>query len=436
MKQTTNYSLNKIELADSPPDITVLNPNFDKIDTELKNLSDGKAPNTHVTTSATSSVLGHVKLSDSVSSTSSTSDGVAATPNAVKTAYDKAVAVETALGTHDDVKGTSSVLGHVKLSDSTSSTSGASSGVAATPTAVKSAYDLANGKLSKSGDTMTGNLTMGADTRIEGATTNNRLFLAASPSAPLGGATLQLCGEDHPQPGVFYLYANENNEQQFLIGKPNGEFKWNDKHIVRSINNNAADANGNINVSLFSGNYNDLTNKPSLNYLPLSGGKMTAATAMTRNVDSDALQLHGGTSSANGAGIWLYGKDTSNLNGTFRIRATASGENIDLIGHKNGTLTWSGKNIVRSVNGTAADAAGNVTISAVTTATQATTVPNVVVGSIPANGTFTLPSGGTWRWIVAASYGEEGRTAGTSAGGSVITGSSNRKSAWIAIRVA
>ena len=39
--------------------------------------------------------------------------------------------------------GTSSNYGHVKLSDSTSSTSAASAGIAATPTAVKSAYDLA-----------------------------------------------------------------------------------------------------------------------------------------------------------------------------------------------------------------------------------------------------------------------------------------------------
>lgn len=40
--------------------------------------------------------------------------------------------------------GTSSNYGHVKLSDSTSTTSGASAGVAATPTAVKAAYDKAN----------------------------------------------------------------------------------------------------------------------------------------------------------------------------------------------------------------------------------------------------------------------------------------------------
>lgn len=46
-------------------------------------------------------------------------------------------------------KATSSNYGHVKLSASTSSTSGASSGVAATPSAVKSAYDLANGKQDK-----------------------------------------------------------------------------------------------------------------------------------------------------------------------------------------------------------------------------------------------------------------------------------------------
>ena len=41
-------------------------------------------------------------------------------------------------------KGTTSNYGHVKLSDSHTSTSGTSGGTAATPSAVKSAYDLAN----------------------------------------------------------------------------------------------------------------------------------------------------------------------------------------------------------------------------------------------------------------------------------------------------
>jgi len=36
VKKTTNYQLNKIELTDSPPDITVLNPNWDTIDQKMK----------------------------------------------------------------------------------------------------------------------------------------------------------------------------------------------------------------------------------------------------------------------------------------------------------------------------------------------------------------------------------------------------------------
>lgn len=43
MQQTSNYALKKIELADSPPDITVINTNWDTIDTELKKLSNATA---------------------------------------------------------------------------------------------------------------------------------------------------------------------------------------------------------------------------------------------------------------------------------------------------------------------------------------------------------------------------------------------------------
>ena len=44
-------------------------------------------------------------------------------------------------------------MGHVKLSDSTSSTSASTAGVAATPKAVKAAYDLANSNTKKIGTT-------------------------------------------------------------------------------------------------------------------------------------------------------------------------------------------------------------------------------------------------------------------------------------------
>lgn len=55
---------------------------------------------------------------------------------------------------------TTSLAGVVQLSDSTSTTS---SVLAATSTAVKSAYDLANAALPKSGGTMTGAITLSAD---------------------------------------------------------------------------------------------------------------------------------------------------------------------------------------------------------------------------------------------------------------------------------
>jgi len=40
MLTTTNYQFKKIELKDSPPDITVINPNWDAIDTELKKVNE------------------------------------------------------------------------------------------------------------------------------------------------------------------------------------------------------------------------------------------------------------------------------------------------------------------------------------------------------------------------------------------------------------
>lgn len=50
MKETTNYKLHKIDLDDSPPDITVLNDNWDKIDTKLKDAENHAGNGTvHVT---------------------------------------------------------------------------------------------------------------------------------------------------------------------------------------------------------------------------------------------------------------------------------------------------------------------------------------------------------------------------------------------------
>lgn len=140
-----------------------------------------RAPTSHAAAATTYGAgsgtnYGHVKLSDSTSSSSDVDSGTAATPAAVKAvagaipsattttpAMDGTAAVgsETAWAKGDHVHptdtsraptshassattygtGTSSNYGHLKLSDSTSSTSGTSDGIAATPSAVKAVKD-------------------------------------------------------------------------------------------------------------------------------------------------------------------------------------------------------------------------------------------------------------------------------------------------------
>ena len=145
------------------------------------------APKNHASRAATygagtAASYGHVKLSDATDSASDASGGAAATPGAVKAAYDLAnqagvaatAAYEEAQTAQDHAAdavsaaqaaqtaaagkaptdhassaatygaGTAANYGHVKLSASTNSNLGASGGTAATPSAVKAAYDLAN----------------------------------------------------------------------------------------------------------------------------------------------------------------------------------------------------------------------------------------------------------------------------------------------------
>lgn len=146
---------------------------------------NGKAPTNHAINSTTygagsSTNYGHVRLSDSTTSTSSTDGGYAATPAAVKAVKDSIPTVPSAYTSNPEMdgtasagsstawakgdhihptdtsraptshaassdtygKGTGSNYGHVKLSDSTSSSTAASSGgTAATPAAVKAVND-------------------------------------------------------------------------------------------------------------------------------------------------------------------------------------------------------------------------------------------------------------------------------------------------------
>ncbi|EEO3456518.1 phage tail protein [Salmonella enterica] len=134
---------------------------------------------------------GIVKLNSATDSTSTTE---AATPSAVKAAMDKASAAAPASHTHawgqitGTPDGTLTQKGIVKLNNATDSTSTTE---AATPSAVKAAYDLANGKAAGSHKHAWGDITDVPDgttaqkgiVKLNSATNSTSTTEAATPSA-------------------------------------------------------------------------------------------------------------------------------------------------------------------------------------------------------------------------------------------------------------
>ena len=121
----------------------------------ITGLTNSKAPTSHASSATTygtgsATNYGHVKLSDSTSSTSGVASGTAATPAAVKVVNDSLANNVSSLQSAIDGKapnnhsstattygtGSATNYGHVKLSDATNGTEGESDGVAATPAAV------------------------------------------------------------------------------------------------------------------------------------------------------------------------------------------------------------------------------------------------------------------------------------------------------------
>lgn len=210
---------------------------------------DGKAPTAHAVNAntyglGTNSVYGHVKLSDSTSSTNGQTAGIAATPAAVKAAYDRGTAGVNAAKTADDKAvaaqkaadaaqgtadaavtaaekaqgevdaletvvagkantnhassttdygtGSSSAYGHVKLTDNINTTQAngdASKGIAASAYAVKQAYD--RGSLGVTNAAAAQTAAENAATAASNANTNAESRLPkASPTVTSGALTL------------------------------------------------------------------------------------------------------------------------------------------------------------------------------------------------------------------------------------------------------
>lgn len=143
--KTTNLNLTKPS-EDEFYDINVQNENMNIIDREIGGL---KQPTYEVST-----VMSDLNSGEMIT-----------------VAFGKIAKAVSTLISHVASKATSSVLGHVKLSDSTSSTSASTAGVAATPKAVKAAYDLANSNTEKIGTTDISGI---GDGTVTGAIVNNK----------------------------------------------------------------------------------------------------------------------------------------------------------------------------------------------------------------------------------------------------------------------
>ena len=146
----------------------------------------------------------------------------------------------TAVNSADELKFTvpsasTSAAGAVQLSSATNSTS---TTLAATASAVKAAYDLANGKVSRSGDTMTGTLTIkglkgtsGTDygTTLPSSGETGQIFFLADDSGgvPSGGTTGQFLRGD----GVWQNTLTDS----FIVSKSGTA-----QTIIRSTNDNGS----------------------------------------------------------------------------------------------------------------------------------------------------------------------------------------------------
>ena len=123
-----------------------------------------------------------------------------------------------------------------------------------------------------------------------------------------------------------------------------------------------------------SGSYSDLSNKPSLDYLPLAGGTMTGA--VTRNGTlaqsgdtSGSISIQNGTSAAGGGGIWMYGASNANA-GKVRLQAydSTNKKYCALDANGDGTLTWCGNSVATDNN--VVHTTGNETVEGLKTFTE------------------------------------------------------------------
>ena len=303
---------------------------------------------------------------------------------------------------HKKVLGNADTYGQVKLTDSVSDGSDASSSVAASAKAVKDAYDKAE----------------------EAATTL------------MTGATADTPGTSGRVPAPA---AGDQNKAFFGDGTY--------KDVVRSVGGSTPDANGNVNAP----------------YLPLTGGTLKGNLRFnipgTEDYIGNIMALNDQYGKRiiidtyeegdHGAYISLRkGSDTINPGG-FDIAVRNSDGSIarSLYANIGGNLLWDGKQIVRSVNGVGADANGNVSLNIAETKVNnagyadsagSASVAHICKGVLALTGAYLdLPNYGAWGYIVVNEHAGVIKAGGANGGTRIYSSSEgdNKRAVALTIRI-
>ncbi|WP_044705228.1 phage tail protein [Escherichia coli] len=222
---------------------------------------------------------GFVQLS---SATNSTSEALAATPKAVKSAYD------LANGKYTAQDATTARKGIVQLSSATNSTSEA---LAATPKAVKTAYDLANGKYTAQ-DATTARKGIA---QLSSATNSDSETLAATPKAVKAAYDLangKYTAQDATtaRKGIVQLSSVTNSDSETLAATPkavkaandnaNGRVpsgrKVNGKSLANDVNVTSQDIFNDQSIEIGANQNLDNYKTPGLYHQPLNANTSAA----------------------------------------------------------------------------------------------------------------------------------------------------------------
>ena len=185
------------------------------------------------------------------------------------------------------------------------------------------------------------------------------------------GASLQLCGSALTgTEGHFSLMAVDSAQSATLKGSPSGLLKWNNKNIVRSINNVAADENGNVNIVVSgggSGGGSNITVDAEISSTSTNPVQNKAIyNALLNKVGTEDIFNGFALRSPTASIMWRIGSQTlgsltaSNYTGTS-LRATqdSDGNIINTTYAKKSDISG----MVKSVNNVKPDSNGNVNIS-------------------------------------------------------------------------